>query len=227
MTAQRRFWAAFALAAAATLLCYFAFDRPMSHFAHDHLGQPFFVTMQRIPDVLAPLAALCVLVGMAMILSGRTLLRWQLVALSFGLSLLATSGLKDYLKYAFGRTWPDTWTQNNPSLIRDGAFGFNPFHGGSGYASFPSGHTAVVCAGMTVLWVCWPRFRPLYALLVAATVIGLLGANYHFLSDIVAGGFLGTCVALVVTRLAGLAPVAARSAAEAATAETIIPPARS
>jgi hypothetical protein len=31
-------------------------------------------------------------------------------------------------------------------------YGFNFFHGGHGYASFPSGHTAVTCAVVTVLW---------------------------------------------------------------------------
>ena len=31
------------------------------------------------------------------------------------------------LAYAFGRYWPDTWVHDNPSLIRDGAYGFHPF----------------------------------------------------------------------------------------------------
>jgi membrane-associated phospholipid phosphatase len=44
---------------------------------------------------------------------------------------------------------------------------------------------------MTVLWICYPRWRPLYALVVAAVVVGLIGADFHFLSDIVAGAFLG------------------------------------
>ena len=44
---------------------------------------------------------------------------------------------------------------------------------------------------MTVLWICYPRFRPLYALCMAAVAVGLVGANFHFLSDVIAGGFLG------------------------------------
>jgi hypothetical protein len=42
-----------------------------------------------------------------------------------------------------------------------------------------------------VLWVAYPKLRPLWALMVLAVVIGLIGADYHFVSDIVAGGFLG------------------------------------
>jgi membrane-associated phospholipid phosphatase len=82
--------------------------------------------------------------------------------------------------------------QNNPSFIRDGAYGFNFFHGGPGYASFPSGHTAATCAVISVLWIMVPKWRPLYALVVLAVAAGLIGANYHFLSDVIAGGFVGS-----------------------------------
>ncbi|MDQ2083028.1 phosphatase PAP2 family protein [Xanthobacteraceae bacterium Astr-EGSB] len=213
MSAQGRWWVAFVVAVAATALCYVAFDRPVSYFAHDQLRQPIFVHMQRIPEFFVPIAVLIVMVGVVMVLTGRTLVRWQLVALTFSASLAVTSGTKDFLKLVFGRTWPETWTENNPSLIRDGVSGFNFFHGGSGYASFPSGHTAAICAAMTVLWMCYPRFRPIYALLVTATVVGLVGANYHFLSDVVFGGFLGASVALAAVRLTGLASASPSSRA--------------
>jgi membrane-associated phospholipid phosphatase len=42
-----------------------------------------------------------------------------------------------------------------------------------------------------VLWIQYPRLRPLYALVVLAVAVGLIGANYHFLSDVIAGGFVG------------------------------------
>ena len=29
------------------------------------------------------------------------------------------------MKYAFGRLWPETWVDNNPSWIHDGAYGFS------------------------------------------------------------------------------------------------------
>lgn len=106
-------------------------------------------------------------------------------------NLLLTESIKIQLKFAFGRSWPETWVRNNPSFIRDGVYGFNPFHGGPGYASFPSGHTAAICALMSVLWICYPRFRLLYAGCIIVVAIGLVGANFHFLSDVIAGAFLG------------------------------------
>ena len=81
--------------------------------------------------------------------------------------------------------------RNNPSFIRDGVFGFEPFHGGPGYVAFPSGHAVAVCAVLSVLWICYPRFRVLYALCMIAVAIALVAANFHFLGDVIAGGFLG------------------------------------
>ncbi len=57
--------------------------------------------------------------------------------------------------YVFGRDWPETWIDNNPSLIRDGAYGFHPFHGNSAYGSFPSGHTARTLAVAAVVWIAY------------------------------------------------------------------------
>ena len=44
---------------------------------------------------------------------------------------------------------------------------------------------------MSVLWICYPRFRVLYALCMAAVAVALVAANFHFLGDVIAGGFLG------------------------------------
>jgi membrane-associated phospholipid phosphatase len=206
---------------AAIVFCYVAVDQPLAWFAHAHL-KPYavFVHMQRLPEAFVPLATGLVILLGAAILAGRTLKHWQMTALTGGASVLVTAVVNSQLKTAFGRTWPETWTANNPSLIRDGVYGFQPFHGGTAFASFPSGHTAVACAAMTVLWICYPRLRPLYAVVVAVTVTGLIGANFHFLGDIIAGGFLGASVALAAVRIAGLT-------ATAGPPPSLTPPARS
>ena len=50
--------------------------------------------------------------------------------------------------------------------------------------------------------------RPLYVLTVATVAVGLIGANYHFLSDVIAGAFVGLSVGWIAVRLweAGGAP---------------------
>jgi membrane-associated phospholipid phosphatase len=98
---------------------------------------------------------------------------------------------KAQLKFLFGRTWPESWMGNNPSFIRDGVYGFNFLHGEGAYQSFPSGHMAAACAVLSVLWIWHPRLKVLWAIGGIAVGVGLVGANYHFLSDVIAGGFLG------------------------------------
>jgi membrane-associated phospholipid phosphatase len=130
---------------------------------------------------------------------GRTLIACAVAV------VIATS-CKDALKEAFGRTWPETGVLNNPSLIKDGVYGFSPFHGGEGWASFPSGHTAAIGAVAGVLWWRAPRFRWLWALLVALTATGLVADTYHFLGDVIAGGYLGFACGRATLFMPALAP---------------------
>lgn len=181
--------------AIAVTVSYLWLDRPIAHLAHDQLQQfHLFEKLSLVPNGLIPLAAVAFLVLGLRGLTGPTLSRFLTVLLVSGISLAVAVVIKDELKFAFGRTWPETWLRNNPSFIRDNLFGFFPFNGGSAYSSFPSGHTTAICTVMTVFWLCYPRFRPLYALCIAVVAVGLVGANFHFLSDVIAGGFLGTFV---------------------------------
>lgn len=203
---ERRGPARLAITAAACLLlilCSIAFvDRPVALFVHAHLhGMSLFVDLTYIPEVLAPIAAVVVVwfgCGMAL---GRPWGPSGMVLLRCSISLFAAVGIKDRLKYAFGRTWPETWTHGNPSFIGDGTFGFFPFHGGEGWASFPSGHATATCAVLAVLWLHWPQFRWLYLVIGALVAIGLIGADFHWTSDVIAGGFLGSATGIVAARV--------------------------
>ena len=194
MTVRLKIWlTAFVATAAVVTLCYFYVDRPVAFFAHANTvpNRRYFDMLTRISEYLFVTAAIAFVVfGLRTLVTARWH-KWQAVLLLCGITLAVAETIKDELKFAFGRTWPETWINNNPSLIGNGTYGFNPFHGGGGYNSFPSGHTTAACAVAAVLWVAYPKLRPLCVLMVAAVVVGLIGADYHFVSDIVAGGFLG------------------------------------
>jgi membrane-associated phospholipid phosphatase len=188
--------------AVAVAIAYQWLDRPIALFFHKTVARPeTFATLTYAPDPMVPLAC-SVFAALGLVsLSGRTLSRLQICAMLASLSLIVAELTKTQLKLFFGRTWPDTFVNDNPSFLRDGVYGFNLFHGGRGYASFPSGHTAVTCAVITVLWIYYPRWRPLYALAIVAVGIGLIGANYHFLGDVIAGGFVGISSGWMLTSL--------------------------
>lgn len=194
MNDRLKLWlAAFLATVAAVMTCYLYIDRPVAFYAHAHLvpNRVYFDLLTRIAEYLFVAAAVVFAVFGLRALVTQRWEKWQAALLLCGIALSIAETIKDELKFAFGRTWPETWLNNNPSLIGNGTYGFHPFHGGGGYASFPSGHTTAVCAVAAVLWVAYPKLRPLWALMVAAVVVGLIGADYHFVSDIIAGGFLG------------------------------------
>ena len=193
MSPLQRWLLAFLLTAVAVVVCYVWIDRPLALLAHAYSGhRETFATVTHLPDPLIPAACIVfVAVGLCA-LAGSPISAVKTTAVLCSISLIVGETIKSGLKSVFGRTWPDTWVQNNPSFIQDGAYGFNFFHGGRGYASFPSGHTAAICAVLSVLWILYPKLRPLYALVVLAVAVGLIGADYHFLSDVIAGGFVGT-----------------------------------
>lgn len=194
------------LAAAGVLLAicasYLWLDRPAAFLMHRLFHHsPWFLLLAAIGQV--PLTFALPGLGFAAI-SGvcgwRPASRGWL-AIACGLATGLTIAAKDMLKAFAGRTWPETWVDGNPSLIRDGVYGFHPFHGGAGWSSFPSGHTAAIAAVIGVLWWRQPRHRPLWAALVALTALGLLCGNIHFLSDILAGGALGFAIGTAVLAL--------------------------
>ena len=177
----------------AVAICIAFIDRPAALLSHADLAghRAVFDALTHIVDPLPPLAAIgigasgfAVLLGWRPGPAGRTLI-------ACCVATLMAIVLKDELKFAFGRLWPETWVESNPSLIRDGAYGFFPFHGGRGWFSFPSGHTTMIAAPVAVLWSRLPRWRPILAIPVALVVVGLFGADYHFVGDMVAGLYLG------------------------------------
>jgi membrane-associated phospholipid phosphatase len=215
----------FALTALSVAIAYHWIDRPLAFFVHDNFtNKHTFILMQRIPDCFPLLSALLLVWCALLVLARRPFSYLQVTLLLCSVSFIASRAVNQQLKFVFGRTWPETWINHNPSLISSGAYGFNPFHDGPGFASFPSGHTAAVCSVMTVLWFCYPRFRAFYAVIVVAVVIGLLGADYHFLSDIIAGGFVGASASWVVTATrAGLRSGGTDTVTSSQTAQTVAP----
>ncbi len=193
-------------------------DRAVSSWVFTELHRPVvFIRLTQIIEPLPPLAGLVLALAGLAALAGWRPGYWGRVAITTCVALLVAITIKDELKYAFGRTWPETWlTPANPSWISDQAFGFSPFHGGQGWGSFPSGHMTVITAPVAVLWQALPRLRVIWLALPILVAAGLLGADYHFLSDIIAGSYLGTACG------AGVAAFALRSAqASAGSSATI------
>jgi membrane-associated phospholipid phosphatase len=202
MTPLQRWLLALALTTVIVIIGYYWLDRPIAFWVHAHLGgsgRRVLEPVTHIPDSLVP-AAVTAFFGLgSRALSGRPLSWLAYVVVACSVSVTMAQATKNLLKYVFGRTWPETRTHDNPSLIHDGAYGFNWFHGGPGYGSFPSGHMAATCAVISVLWICYPRMKPLCVLAAFAVAAALIGANFHFFSDVIAGRFVGVSTGWITT----------------------------
>jgi membrane-associated phospholipid phosphatase len=105
------------------------------------------------------------------------------------------------LKTVFGRTWPETWVNNNPSYFGNGTYGFFPFHGGQGWASFPSGHMTAISSFAGAMWFFLPRLKWVGVIAILIVGVGLLGADFHWLSDEAGGCTVGFGCAWIASRL--------------------------
>ena len=108
---------------------------------------------------------------------------------------VAASGLAtDALKILFGRARPKL-------LFGDGIYGFTWWNYEPRYWSFPSGHTTTAFALATALFLLWPRFLPLYVAFAALIAVSRAVVGEHFVSDAVAGAFVGVTMTLCVRSL--------------------------
>ncbi len=187
---------------AALAFSYFFLDRQFAAAMHTYTrGAPVFVWLTYISSPLAPLASI-----LAAVIGARSLARGRLnetesALLRLSCAILIAGVLTFELKEVFGRTWPETWVNNNPSYFGSGIYGFFPFHGGQGYRAFPSGHTTAIAAAAGAAWRLWPKLRWIGVALTLAVVVGLLGADYHWLSDIMAGALVGAMTGVAAAEI--------------------------
>jgi membrane-associated phospholipid phosphatase len=213
-------WIAGAAATCAVSVAFTAalIDRPVANWVHAHLGDerfewfkatygdhllsfgPFSL-MASPAEAVQPLAVAVFAVLAVFAAAGWRLGTRARIVLGLCLSVFAAIEISSLAKHIFGRTWPESWLGDNPSWIRDGVYGFFPFHGGTGWGSFPSGHTTVITTIATILWLVWPERRIVWGALVAIVAVGLVSANYHFVSDIIGGLYLGVGIGLATVRL--------------------------
>ncbi len=202
ITSRRLFLKSLAATACGALLvvgCYFYVDRPVAFFVHDHqFARHEWLRWLTLPEPIFQLWSPALMVVVAAWNAINSPRPWRRALLALAIAVVLADQFKESLRIPFSRLWPDTWIHDNPSLIRDGAYGFFPFHGGEGYASFPSGHTARAFAAVAVLWLAYPRGRWVWVLGGIAMGVSLVGMNYHFVGDVIAGGVIGSVVGAYV-----------------------------
>jgi lipid A 4'-phosphatase len=185
----------FAALSVATLafffFCYTQLDEPLAHYFHD--SNPVLQRVFRIITQFGEGGVYLVPLGLVIIAShysGRARLAWRA---GYVFAAVALPGIiADIAKPVFGRARPAL-------LFQDQIFGFT-WHGAhASQWSFPSGHAVTITALATALYALYPPLWPAYllvALLVAASRIII---DAHYLSDVIAGAYIGFAFAWALT----------------------------
>jgi membrane-associated phospholipid phosphatase len=200
---------ALAVCGLAVVVCYFFIDRPVAYFVHDHEIAKIeeFRWLTDPPPMVQGWSPL-VLVLLAIRRAFGPWRAWQHTLFLACASLIIADQFRESLGDICGRYWPETWHNNNPSLIGTGAYGFHPFEVGDDTGSFPSGHAARICGFFSVFWIAMPRGRWLYASIALPMLVALIAMDYHFVGDVVAGSTIGVIVGVWATRLSAVGAAA-------------------
>ena len=135
---------------------------------------------------------------LVMLVTVPLLTKWQrgklsalLLSAYVYLGLKLTMEIKTGLKTIFGRYWTKTWINHNLSLIHDGVYGFNWWHGFGNQGCFPSGHSTYTAFCCFWLYILQPRYKILWLILLVIMPLGLIALDYHYLGDCFTGVALG------------------------------------
>lgn len=180
--------------------CYYYVDKPLAYWVYNHhIPNPSLRYLTTLPLYFYVASPILLILSVLLTSLGGNNPLLQ-CAFNAAMSLIITRFMADISKFVFGRYWPLTWSNNNPSLIKHKAYGFHFFHLGKAYQSFPSGHVAMTFAFLTAFCLHYPKLFIPSALLCIAIVIGVLGMDYNFASDVIAGAFLGSLIAIMVVK---------------------------
>lgn len=107
---------------------------------------------------------------------------------------IAGSGIiVNIFRFLAGRYRPEMW-------FAQGAYGFEFLQIKSTALSFPSGHTTTAFALAMVLIIFWRKYWPFFVFLATLIAASRVIITAHFLSDVVAGAYLGSFSVLFIKR---------------------------
>lgn len=199
-----------------TLVCVLWVDLPVAQLIHRN-GLDRYLWMRWFldtPIVVAPVAAIYMSIYIARHFGGQPGSQeriWFIISSAF----LATLQIKNMLKLVFGRTWPREVI--DPSLsasqcacipqsrgfVNDGIHAFHIFGGDSKqFTAFPSGSTVALIAIVVPIISLYPRTRTPLALFSILSAAAFIITNTHFVSDVIAGVYVGAVCGYVTLAMA-------------------------
>jgi membrane-associated phospholipid phosphatase len=164
--------------------------RSLNDFQLDHLHNPWLEELSDIGDQLGRGESLALVnAGLLLVGYGLKHATWIRAGWETLLAHVLSGLINNALKHVIGRARPKFMHAGNPE--------FAPL-AGSGWDSFPSGHSMASFAVATVLAARFPSVRWPIMLFVLAVAVSRILRGSHYLSDVAAGAILGVFIGALV-----------------------------
>jgi membrane-associated phospholipid phosphatase len=187
----KRFVISLVFVTGAVLLCIRWVDRAIALLLVQNMPQVIDSHAGDVPDLLLPITLAvsgASWAGYAWLTFRKSKSPLRHILATIGLSSLLSFAGKEILHFLFGRLTPRQWLAS-PDMAQ---FQFLDMSGAAG--GFPSGHMAVFTPVLIALYRIFPSMRAWWISLWAALALALVGGNYHFVSDVIAGAYLGFAI---------------------------------
>jgi membrane-associated phospholipid phosphatase len=198
---NRRFLLALALCAVSVLVCICYVDRSAADFFNAHVRPSSVWTwLNRLLAslVVIPAAALLFQFGAGLwMLFGRRLASWAQTALLYSSGTIWAIAAEFVFKQIFGRGTV------YPTYLVNHLYGFRLLHASEGWTSFPSGTATVALTLVAISFLRLPRWRVAASILACLACIEVTITNGHWVSDVIAGMFLGACIGWMTVAMSG------------------------
>lgn len=181
----------------AGILSYHTIDKPLALYLH----QFQFTLLHTVAKTIAFLGQgtlYCIIAMITWLLSTFYIKneRIRRIATLFFFALLIPGIASSVLKWLACRARPFDWFDH-------GLYGFYLFHFKWHLYSFPSGHATTIGSMMMACTILWRRHWPVFLLLALIVATGRLIICAHYLSDIMAGLYLGAFLVAHIARIQG------------------------
>lgn len=197
--------------ALAILVCVFWIDLPLASYVHESgIDSQFhwlriFINFQAFFTPIALVYMLVYIVRRSNSEMSYNSYFWFVTCVG----TFVTCEIKNMFKILFGRTWPRDTSEmimdidvilpqmSSRGYVNDGIHLFKPFAAIKSFTAFPSGTMCVFCAVAIPVCMRFPSMRIPIVLWGGVTVFSLIQSNTHFLSDVLAGAYLGAIVGMI------------------------------
>jgi len=176
------------------VISYFAFDREIAVYFHNHPLYPsFFKTITKLGNSkysIIPSLIIFLISSIAIKkFDFKRVKKLQIASLYILLSVVISGLIADVIKLIFARYRP-------PAYILHQNYGFNWFEWGYMVNSFPSGHSATAFSLFLALGLIFKRALIPFLILAFLVAFSRTAIGVHYLSDVIVGSLIGALTAL-------------------------------